>query len=220
MKKVIFALLVAVLFFNCNREIYKTADYDRLASGHKVIAVLPAESITTGRIPELTKENIEDIEEAESKAFQIALYRHIARKSGEKIHISFQHYAETNRLLEEAGVSFRDSWTKSPKQLAEILGVDAVVHSTVEKEFYLTDLESFGIEVGAAILSAITNSGLWFLGTNRTSDVFVSCEVIDAREGLPVWTTHKVEPTYWNRPHREVVDNLTRAMSRRFPYRE
>ena len=129
------------------------------------------------------------------------------------------HYAETNRLLEGAGIDFRESWKESPKKLAEVLGVDAVVHSTVEKEFYLTNLESFGIDVGTAILSAITNHGFWFL-PNRTSDVFVSCEVIDGKEGLPIWTTHKVEPTYWNRPHREVVDQITRAMSRRFPYRE
>lgn len=219
MKKIVFALLTAVLFFNCNREIYKTSDYDRLAYEHKIVAVLPAQSITTGRIPELTAENIEEIEEAESLAFQISLYRHVARKTGERIQISVQHYSETNRLLEEAGIDFRESWKESPKKLAEVLGVDAVVHSTVEKEFYLTNLESFGIDIGTAILSAITNHGFWFM-PNRTSDVFVSCEVIDGKEGLPIWTSHKVEPTYWNRPHREVVDNITRAMSRRFPYRE
>ncbi len=219
MKKFVFALLTAILFFNCNREIYKTGDYDRLAYDHKIVAVLPAQSITTGRIPELTAENIEEIEEAESLAFQISLYRHVARKTGDRIHISVQHYAETNRLLEEAGITFRESWKESPKKLAEVLGVDAVVHSTVEKEFYLTNLESFGIEMGAFILEAITNSGFWWL-PNRTSDVFVSCEVVDAKEGVPVWTSHKVEQTYWNRPHREVVDQITRAMSRRFPYRE
>jgi hypothetical protein len=219
MKKIVLALLTAVLFLNCNREIYKTGDYDRLAYEHRIVAVLPAQSITTGRIPELTAENIDEIEEAESLAFQISLYRHVARKTGERIHVSIQHYAETNRLLEEAGIDFRESWRESPKKMAEVLGVDAVVHSTVEKEFYLTNLESFGIDVGTAILSAITNYGFWFL-PNRTSDVFVSCELIDAREGVPVWTTHKVEPTFWNRPHREVVDQITRAMSRRFPYRE
>ena len=219
MKKIVFALLTAVLFFNCNREIYKTPDYNRLAYDHKIVAVLPAQSITTGRIPDLTAENIEEIEEAESLAFQISLYRHVARKTGERIQISVQHYSETNRLLEEAGIDFRESWKESPKKLAEVLGVDAVVHSTVEKEFYLTNLESFGIDVGTAILAAITDYGFWFL-PNRTSDVFVSCEVIDGKEGIPIWTSHKVEPTYWNRPHREVVDNITRAMSRRFPYRE
>jgi hypothetical protein len=220
MKKIFLALLVTVLFMNCNREFYKTGDYDRLAYEHRVVAILPAESITTGRIPDLTKENIEDIEEAESKAFQISLYRHVARKTGDRIQISVQHYAETNRLLEDAGISFRDSWKASPKKLAEVLGVDAVVHSTVEKEFYLTNLESFGIELGQVILGAIFNHGVWFPGISRTSDVFVSCDVIDGKEGLPIWTTHKVEPTYWNRPHREVIDQLTRAMSRRFPYRD
>lgn len=220
MKKVLLACLITVLFMNCNRELYKTGDYDRLASDHNVVAILPAESITTGRIPELTEENIEEIEAAESKAFQISLYRHIARKTGQRIQISIQHYAETNRLLEEAGIGIRESWKMSPKKMAEILGVDAVVHSTVEKEFYLTNLESFGIDLGRFVLQAITNNGIWYPGSNRTSDVFVSCEVIDAKEGTPIWTTHKVEPTYWNRPHREVVDQLTRAMSRRFPYRE
>ncbi len=220
MKKFILVLLGGVLFFNCNRTIYQTQDYNRLSADHRVLAVLPAESITTGRIPELTLENIEEIEEAESKAFQISLYRHLARKSGEKIHVSFQHYAETNRLLEDADISFRESWRESPKRLSEILGVDAVVHSTVEKEFYLTNLESFGIELGSFVLSIFTNSDLWFHGSSRTSDVFVSCEIVDGKEGLPVWTTNKVAPAYRNMRLREVVDALSDTMSRRFPYRE
>ena len=37
--------------------------------------------------------------------------------------------------------------------------------------------------------------------------------VVDAQEGLPVWTSRSKCPTYWNRPQREVVEHLTAKIS-------
>ena len=220
MKKGFLLSIAIITLFSCGRQMYETSDYDRLAQSHQVLAVLPAELITTGRIPkELTDEDILAIENSESKAFQISLYHQLARISGYRLNINFQHYNETNSRLKAAGISIRDSWQMSPKKLADALGVDAVVHSTVEKEFYLTNLESFGVHVGTAILGIFTKNSFYHLGSNRTSDVLVSCEIIDGEEGLPIWASHSNSPTYWNRPHREVVDQLTRRMCRRFPYR-
>jgi len=226
MKK-IFVPLIATLMVTvaCNREAYKTAGYNEFASAHRVMAILPTETVTTGRLPKnATPEDIAVVEEAESKAFQVALYNQLAKRSGARdgdIRINFQHYSETNAILEKAGINLRDSWKHSPVELASLLGVDAIVRTTVRKEFYLTNLESFGISVATTVIALFVDPLAWWLSpTAQTSDVFAACSVLDGKSGQPTWSISRDEPTYWNKGHSVVVEEISRKLSRRFPYRE
>ena len=223
MKRSIFILFSILLFASCSRDRFKTYSYENYAYQHQTVAIIPVATYTSGRIPrEISDEQIEMIEEAESQAFQIELYNQLARRSGRNandINIDFQHFSETNQRLEEAGIGLRESWRKSPTELAEILGVDAVVITNVEKEQYLTDLESFGLSVLNSVAWVFSN-GWWPLyGQNRTSDVLVSSAIVDGQSGTVIWSTNRTCPTTWNRPHNEVVRSITRTISRRFPYR-
>ncbi len=223
MKRSIFILFSILLFTSCSRDRFKTYSYENYAYQHQTVAIIPVATYTSGRIPrEISDEQIEMIEEAESQAFQIELYNQLIRRSGRNannINIDFQHFSETNDRLEEEGIGLRESWRKSPKELAEILGVDAVVITHVEKEQYLTDLESFGLSVLNSVAWVFGN-GWWPLyGQNRTSDVLVSCAIVDGQSGTVIWSTNRTCPTTWNRPHNEVVRSITRTISRRFPYR-
>lgn len=210
---------------NCNREAYKTVDYNTLTRSHQVLAILPVETITTGRMPaKLDQPAIDEIEEAESIAFQTSLYNQLSRRSGSSsgdIRVNFQHYSQTNAYLEEAGIDIREAWKRPPLELADLLNVDAVVKTTVQKEHYLTDLESFGIAVATTIVALATDSYWPWIAHSRarTSDVLVSSAVLESTQGISVWSTSKSKPTYWHRPHRDVVDDITRALARRFPYR-
>jgi len=225
MKNIFVPVLIALLaVVACNREAYKTAGYDEFAQNHRIMAILPTETVTTGRVPKnATKEDIAAVEVAESQAFQIALFNQLSKRSGGRdgnISINFQHYSETNALLEKAGIELRDSWKYSPAELSEILGVDAVVRSTVRKEFYLTNLESFGISVATTLIAIFADPVAWWLfPSSRTSEVFASCAVLDGKSGQPTWSISRDEPTFWNKNHNEVVEDIARALSRRFPYR-
>ena len=223
MKHSIFILFSLLLFASCSRERFKTYSYENYAYQHQTVAIIPVATYTSGRIPrDISDAQIEMIEEAESQAFQIELYNQLIRRSGRNandINIDFQHFATTNERLEEAGLSLRESWQKSPEELAELLGVDAVVITNVEKEQYLTDLESFGLSVLNSV-AWVFSDGWWPLyGQNRTSDVLVSCAIVDGDSGMVIWSTSRTCPTRWNRPHNEVVRSITRTISRRFPNR-
>ncbi len=223
MKNLIIFLFAALLLSSCGREYYKTAGYDTYAPGHRAIAVAPVETITTGRIPpEVTQEMIEQIEDAESQAFQISLFNEIARRSGSRpgeIQINLQHYSETNKRLRDAGYTPRESLELAPAQLAEILGVDAVVRATVRKTHYLTDLEAFGFDMASTFLAIFTDWPFWFLPDSKTADVDASCSILDGKAGVPVWSTNRRWRLDWNRRHNEIIDNISRKMARRFPYR-
>lgn len=214
--------LTTLFFFGCSPKYYETAAYDEFADQHQTIAVLPSQTITTGRIPpEWTPEMVAEIEENESHAFQIAVFDEIAQRSGNRggeILIYLQHYTETNAKLEEAGISARDSWTMAPADLAAILGVDAVVRTSMRKDMFLTDLESFGVSMAQTAINIFGGGSPFFVPT-KTSDVFLSAAVLDGKTGITVWNTDRTTQTDWNNRHSEIVRRLARVLARRFPYR-
>ena len=224
MKKLFFFLAVILFLISCGPEYYKTAGYESRASAHQILAILPVETHTTGRLPkQLTEEDIVEIENAEARAFQISLYNQVAKRTGRysgTIRVNIQHFSQTNAKLKEAGISPRDSWAMAPDSLAKIVGADAVVRTSVHKDRYLTDLESYGISIAASIANIFSNAGFWIYPWARTSDMFISCSILNGSDGVPVWATDFDCRTYWNRRTHEVIDEVSRRIGRRFPYRE
>lgn len=218
----LFALIAALIGIGCSPKYYETAAYEEYADEHQTIAVLPSQMVTTGRIPpEWTPETLARIEENESHAFQIAVFDEIAQRSGRRdgeILIHLQHYTETNAKLTEAGISARDSWTMAPGDLAALLGVDAVVRTSMRKDMWLTDLESFGINMAQTAIILFGGSSPFPVPT-KTSDVFLSASVLDGDTGITVWNTDRRTQTDWNTRHSEIVRRLARVLARRFPYR-
>ena len=216
------AVFATVFWMGCSPQYYETAAYEEFADEHQTIAVLPSQMVTTGRIPpEWTEEQLAQIEENESHAFQIAVFDEIAQRSGRRegeILIHLQHYTETNAKLTEAGISARDSWTMAPGDLANILGVDAVVRTSMRKDMWLTDLESFGISMAQTAMVVFGNGSPFPIPT-KTSDVFLSAAVLDGETGITVWNTDRRTATDWNTRHSEIVRRLARVLARRFPYR-
>lgn len=214
--------LLTITWMSCTPKYYETAAYETYAEQHQTIAILPSQTITTGRIPEeMTSEMIQQIEENESLAFQIAVFDEVAQRSGSRdgeILINLQHYTETNAKLKAAGIGFRESWTMSPTELADALGVDAVVRTSIRKDMFLTELESFGLSMARSAIAIFSGDSFWFIPT-KTSDVFLSASVLDSESAITVWNTDKVVQTDWNDRHSVIVRRLARVMARRFPYR-
>lgn len=223
MKRIFLFVLPAMLALSCSRQFYQTGAYNDLSGQHHTVAVLPAETVTTGRIPsDLTPEMVEAIEENESRAFQMALFDQVSRQTGrpeQNVKVNIQHYAETNAKLEKAGIGIRESWNMPPSELAEVLGVDAVVRATVRKEWFLTNLESFGLNLARSVIFLFSNGPWWIIPNDRTSVVLASASIIDGRSGASVWNTEINRDTDWNTSHSEIVRRIARKLARRFPYR-
>src|SRR5215207_2442690 len=176
------ALLFTFLFVSCGSSKYYTNNlFEQQTAHHKVVAVLPAEMIFTGKLPkDLSAEDISTIEETESRSFQQSLYNSILRYANNRNYytrINLQDLSTTQKLLEDAGISIRDSWKQDDRILAKILGVDAVVRMRIEKKRYMSDLASMSIDMGRQVLSR-TISAIKFpipSVSNKTNDIIASC---------------------------------------------
>ncbi|MCK4765282.1 MAG: hypothetical protein KAW12_23985 [Candidatus Aminicenantes bacterium] len=191
---------------------------------HRIIAILPFEMIFTGKKPKkLTHEQVKEIEEAESIAFQHSLYRLLSLQQGKYRHpvrINIQPVEKTNRILADQGIHLRDSWTREPVELAKILGVDAVVKTRIEKRRYMSGLASFGLELGATILNVLSEEfPLGIFIPTATKRIRAHCFLFNGKDGYSLWARNVEDRADWSLSANEIIDGINYHFARHFPYR-
>lgn len=231
MKKIYLSLgfVLAVLLVSCAKD-YTTPLFSSKTVGHKKVAILPYEMIYTGRAVEnLTPGDQAKIQEAESYAFQRSLHNYLLNQSGagkKDIKIEFLTPERTNRILQDSGVNPVFAYRETPEKLARLLGVQSVVYSKVEKQRFLTDLESFGLEIAGDILDKLKLPGDLKLPTgadpafhNKTFEIRTDCQLLNGEDAALLWKVHFDFETDWNYPANEAIKDVTRVCAKRFPYR-
>lgn len=225
-KSLYLGIIIIIYLGGCTPH-YISSRFGEITADHHIIAVIPFEMRFTGRMPDkLTEEDILDLEEAESQAFQISFYNEILRstRNGRKsIRVDLQDYNKTLDLLDGHNIGIRDSWEMAPEELAKILNVDAVVRARIEKARFMSDLASYGIEVGMEIIHAITNYALWpWLSpfSNQSKAIVADFTLYDEKEGITLWSIAFDEGADWRRPAHEIIDEISRKAARKFPYRD
>lgn len=219
----IIASLAVVFFSACSRKHYPVSYFDQQTAHHKLIAVLPAEMIFTGVQPkEISPEDIVKIEEMESKIFQNYLFNSIIRYANTNKYytaVGVQDISTTQKLLEDNGISVRDSWKQDDKKLEKILGVDAVVRMRIQKKRYMSDLASLGVSYGQQVLYQIGNVGKYIpYVPNKTNDIYASCNVVADNQTL--WNDDYRGTSNYNVSSERVIDNITDNFGQHFPYRK
>jgi hypothetical protein len=222
-KALLFLTCLSAVFLSCSHKYYTSSFFDQQTANHRTVAVLPAEMIFTGKQPEnLSIDDITKIEEFESKNFQQSLYNSILRYANSKKYftrVNLQDLVMTDKLLKEHNISARDAWTKDDKELAHLLGVDAVVRMRIQKQRYMSDFASYGISAGRQI---IYNTGIGSkiplpYVPNKTNDIYASCNVVSNNQ--TVWNDSYKGASDWNTPSNEVIENITDNFGRHFPYK-
>jgi hypothetical protein len=130
-----------------------------------------------------------------------------------------QDISTTRKLLQDNNVSVRDSWNYDDRELAKILGVDAVVRMRIQKQRYMSDLASMGVDIGRQILSTIgsnNNVPIPFI-KNNTNDIYASCNLVSNSQTL--WNDSYEGGADWNTPSEEVINRITNKFGQRFPYK-
>jgi hypothetical protein len=213
-----------IIFLSCSHKYYTASYFDQQTANHKIVAVLPAEMIFTGKQPEnLTPADISKIEEQESKSFQQALYNSILRYANSRKYftrINLQDLGTTQRILEEHSIGYKDTWKKDDKELAALLGVDAVVRMRIQKQRYMSDMASYGISLGRQIIynTGITSKIPVPYVPNKTNDIYASCNIISNNQTL--WNDSYKAASDWNSPANQIIENITDNFGEHFPYKQ
>jgi len=220
------ALLTILLGASCTSNHFVTGSYDKASQSHQTIAILPCQVVYTGAMEEIEAEDLEQIREAESKLFTESMYRELLRESSldkKPITVQFQPVEETYLLLKRNEVDASSIQEMTSKEIAALLGVDAIVKTRVEKVRFMSDLASMGIKYGKDLLKLISLKA-WAKSTsisNKTNEISVTSNIVDGTSGIPVWSyVNDNEATNFKKQTSEVVGQVNRDIAKNFPYRE
>ncbi len=208
MKKIVY-LFVLIVLASCSPKIYKTNDFDSVASRHKVVAILPCNVMIQLRPNAAKKVSPEDLarnEENTGLAVQEKMYGWFLRRS-EKFNytVKFQDVSKTNALLKQANVGYIDLRTKSKDEIANLLGVDAVISSSVRMDKPMS--EGAAIAVGLLV-------GVW--GSTNTAATTIN--IHEGSKGDLMWKyDYEASGSVGSSPE-NLVNALMRNASKKFPY--
>ncbi|MGJ7031036.1 hypothetical protein [Niabella hirudinis] len=205
---VIAAALVA-LFSSCGPAIYKSTDLNRTIQNHRVVAILPANVSIKLRPNEMKKTSAEQLRNMEEKTgydVQDKMYSWFLRRSDKKNYsVTIQDAAETNVLLKKAGIDYNGLTEKQAKEIAKILGVDALIQTNIRSDKPMSD--------GAAIVVAVLVGAY-----GSTNKVETSVNIKEASNGNLLWKYDYEANGGVGSSTGKLVDNLMRNLSKKFPY--
>ena len=222
-------IIFTILLGSCSRpEYYTSANFDQKTAKHKVVAILPAEIVLMGNQPKnLTRADVEIIEEEESKAFMQSLYNSILEYANSRKYytrVNFQDYALTIKMLADNNVTLRDSWKMNDDVLAKMLGVDAVVRLRISKTRYMSDMASYGVDLAkrisyeSGVFGVMNRSGIPVpYVSNKTNDINASCSLVSSGETL--WNDYYKGGANWNNPANQIIESITVVFGKHFPYK-
>ena len=219
-----FIAIFILFLFSCSNKYYTAGNFEEKTEKHKVVAILPAEVTLTGKLPKnLTPEAIAQAEERESIDFQYALLNSILNHANTKKYITtvnFQDVNTTTKILEQNNITIRDSWKKDDEELANILGVDAVIRMNIRKQRYMSDEASYGVGVAKQVIySTKIGSKVPVPGSvGKTYDIYATCNLLSDNQTL--WNDNYKRSTDYDVQPNVIVEWITNDFGENFPYKQ
>lgn len=223
MRTTLLSFLIAVLLFACgtNRHVF-TAPQLQEFQGSKTVAVLPFFVSQTGhRAKGVTDESIQKANDELGIVFQESLYsfllKHTGRKKKEPLAV-FQSTQQTNGLLRKTGWTIQEMYAKTPEELAQLLGVDAVVMTTLSSNKNISDGLATGLAIGQVVLATASQNTVLMPGINA-ADLNMNCSLYDKENGRLLWKTFRQGSTSMPGNANNLAEFYSNWIAKRFPLR-
>ncbi|PKA96899.1 hypothetical protein B0O79_0540 [Flavobacteriaceae bacterium MAR_2009_75] len=206
MKKAIYIVLFFALFqVNAQKNIYETDKFEELSEEHEVLAIIPF--LTNLDLKdEISKSELKLLEEKEGYAVQNALETYFSkRKKKKKFSVEFQNIKNTNAILAQNDITFKNIDVYTIKQLSEILEVDGIISGSID----LNVLLSKGVSTDFNFMD-------YFSGSANYGRIGV--KISDGSSGKLLWKYEKEINKKSGKNTNDLIDRMMKLAARKFPY--
>ena len=197
-------LLALFCLTSCGPKVYEAPNMATVSRSHQVIAIIPPAVAIKGR-PKDDQEQLDAAAREDTYTFQREIYSWMLRRKqqGKIRRLEIMDPETTNAKLAKAGYSIDDR-SMTPAELAEALGVDAVITT----RFNTSKPMSQGAAIALGLLV-----GVW----GNTNNTTVNMDIHDADAGM-VWNYDwEASGTVFSAAE-DLVEALMRNASKRMPY--
>lgn len=210
MKKIatVFILLFLGFQVSAQTRLYENPNFEQIATSHHIIAILPFDTSITLRpkdMKETTPEELKKMEKDTGEDIQSSMFSwFLQRKEKGRLTVDILGIAQTNIKLKEAGITPEKLEEHTPKELANILGVDAVIMGSFETDKPMSD----GASMALGLLTG-------FYGA--TDNAVINLFIYNGKDGEVLVNYHKgVSASFSNTD--KLINKLMRKASRRIAY--
>lgn len=193
------------------REIYVNENFASLAKHHKIVAILPFKTIIKLRpkqMERMSPEQFQQLQKDEGLAVQSAVHSYLLkRKDQHDLKIKFLDILTTNAMLSRNDVTQENIDSFTPKELAQILEVDAVISGVLSSDKPMSEGASVALGVLVGFYGP-TNSGKCTININ------------DAATGDLMWKYEKTLSRSLGSDTNTIINTMMRKASRQLPYIE
>ncbi|WP_405295994.1 hypothetical protein [Algibacter sp. Ld11] len=212
MKKLLFSILFLTITVGANAQtnLYENPDFDEIAKSHKKIAVVPFKTqvkLRPKQMKDMSNEQLHKLEKAEGEGIQTAMYSWFLKrkKRGKLLSLEVQDPKVTTALLKRKEIDYDNITDYTPKELADLLEVDAVISGDFETNKPMSE----GASVALGVLF-----GAW----GSTNNAVINMTVHNALDGVLLWNYNKkVRGSIGSSPE-DLINILMRKASRRLAY--
>ncbi len=211
MKKALMSLffLSMVYLSHAQTHLYENPDFDRLTASHEIIAIIPFKASVTLRpkqMKDITPEQLQRMEESEGLSIQSAMYSwFLKREKRNRLKVKVQDPNTTNALLRRNNITQEYLADYTPDEIAEILGVDAVIMGTFETNKPMSE----GASVALGML-------VGFYGS--TNKAIINLSIYNADHGELLVNYNKAVSGSLGSSTEDLINTLMRKASRRISY--
>ncbi len=206
------AAVLALSLSGCaTHQSYLSPQFTSTTSAHRQVAVLPFHvSIARERLPKsITPEDLVRMETEEGLAVQRQFHAELLRRA-DRYTVEFQDVSRTNLLLERAGLSQDSLAGRTKEELAELLGVDAVITGSIRRSKPMSGGEAY-------LTGLFCGGGAQCMG--ETNRVGVELQLHDRSDGMLLWNFSQEKPGYLFSSPEKMVRQMMVSIAKRFPYR-
>ena len=202
---IFYVFVLGSVSLNAQKNIYESDKFDLFSQEHKLLAIMPF--LTNLDLKDdISKEDLADREKKEGYAVQNALETYFSkRKRKKKFSVDFQNTEDTNAMLAQNNITYKNIDVYTIKQLSEILKVDGIISGNLD----LNILLSKGVPEDFGFLD-------YFLGDANFGRIGI--KISDGTTGKLLWKYEKEINKKSGRNTDDLIDRMMKLASRKFPY--
>ena len=205
--KVLFSCLAILVLLPVygQKGLYESNKFDELSKDHQKLAIIPF--FTKLDLDEdRSKKDFKRLEEIEGYAVQDALETYFGRgKKKKKFSVEFQNTKNTNAILAQNSIDYKNIDTYTIKQLSDILKVDGIISGNLNLNFLLSQ----GIPADYGIID-------YFLGDANYGRIGI--KISDGKTGKLLWKYENEITKKSGKNTDDLIDKMMKKMTRKFPY--
>lgn len=205
----IFCLFLVSSLATAQTHLYEHPQIEQYIAKHQKVAILPFKTSITLRPKEMksmSNEQLKKMEEDEGLSIQNAMHSwFLKREKTGKLKVSFLDPLTTNAKLKRMGVTSENFGEYTPDELADMIGVDAIIMGSFETNKPMSE----GASVALGLLVGMYGS------TNKAT---LNMSIYDAEDGTQVANYNKAISGSMGSSTEDLINTLMRKASRRISY--